>query len=429
MKVLPNILAEYMPILEFLMCELRVSTSEHIQELIDSINLYALKDDTLREKLSVLGMSVSNITGDWHPSPQLYKTYRRLIRNRSTQQAMDSVVRSGGLMNSLSGKLEDFADFAELKVLRDYENPSLFGQDGYLYLLNGTTDNIKENMLIQQFLPAGYTFMYVSQYRPIYPNNPFSDHLTLNKLENYDDHELWYSYILDNALYSGTVYESVLNYIYITEHYRMPNESVDELPIRPDLVKEGYVDHYEEYHKRFIDSINDCAYHIYDHTDKDVRLTPPAWFYDYDFVFNQGVALHEVVHTRHIKGIDPLATPEWSYASLWIRNLTLRDLYTTRNEIIVPDNSQEHKQDIIKDNVEIDCRIQHTYADYSNILFNVGVVVTTKIRRTLSLGTLQVDRIDELNYRQNKEIVFGSVVSKDFEVLRESKDIMFISLE
>lgn len=164
MRAMTEYLAEHLPIIELLIEELRLSIKDHARELVDSLQLYGMDADTVRAKLDMLGMDVGELEETWEPSPQFYKLYRRIIRNRSTTGSVQTLVRTGGQLEASYRTLDEMSFYKNLNVYRDYQNPSVFGKDGYFYTVYDPRYPVSSNALIRNALPAGYSLLFVTQF-------------------------------------------------------------------------------------------------------------------------------------------------------------------------------------------------------------------------------------------------------------------------
>lgn len=164
MRAMTEYLAEHLPIIELLIEELRLSIKDHARELVDSLQLYGMDADTVREKLDMLGMDVGELDETWVPSPQFYKLYRRIIRNRSTTGSVQTLVRTGGQLEASYRTVNEMSFYKHLNVYRDYQNPTVFGKDGYFYTVYDPRYPVSSNALIRNALPAGYSLLFVTQF-------------------------------------------------------------------------------------------------------------------------------------------------------------------------------------------------------------------------------------------------------------------------
>lgn len=164
MRAMTEYLAEHLPIIELLIEELRLSIKDHARELIDSLQLYGMDADTVRAKLDMLGMDVGELEETWEPSPQFYKLFRRIIRNRSTTGSVQTLVRTGGQLEASYRTLDEMSFYKNLNVYRDYQNPTVFGKDGYFYTVYDPRYPVSSNALIRNALPAGYSLLFVTQF-------------------------------------------------------------------------------------------------------------------------------------------------------------------------------------------------------------------------------------------------------------------------
>lgn len=164
MKAMTTYLAEHLPVTEELLEEFRLSIKDRAVDLQNSLSLYDLDEDTVREKLSMLGLETGVLETSWTPSAMFYKLYRRLVRNRSTTGSVQTLARTGGQLEGVYRTIEEAEYYRSLNVYRDYEAPHLFGSDGYFYMVQDPKHPISSNALITSMLPAGYCFLCVSQF-------------------------------------------------------------------------------------------------------------------------------------------------------------------------------------------------------------------------------------------------------------------------
>ena len=183
MKILPDYLIEYMPYIEEALEELRLSVLEHAYDLLRCLDIYELTSDDLRHKLELYDIQFENMSEAWLPNSRFYRIYPEIKHNRTRHNAIKSIVQSGGQFEGLwstgfSSKSE--YNFKDIQILRHYSIGSAY--DGYFYVSGNTylKDGIAESdaiqalqtdILMNQALPAGYTYLYMPWPRPSYPGD------------------------------------------------------------------------------------------------------------------------------------------------------------------------------------------------------------------------------------------------------------------
>lgn len=190
MNILPTSQINNLPILEEVLEELRLSVLDNIYLIADTLDLYSLSSDDLKKKLNLLGL-VSITIGKFikislndkefeYISPSFYKSYRKLNRHRGNKMSMDYILHSGGMMNTLVHSNQTFysgdifsnaANFFEFSTYRDNQLTDLEVGDGYIIVPYSSNRSqilkqyLATNPIIFNFLPAGYTFVFLSEYR------------------------------------------------------------------------------------------------------------------------------------------------------------------------------------------------------------------------------------------------------------------------
>lgn len=194
MNILPPSQINNLPILEEVLEELRLNILDHLYSIADVLNLYALDNLDLKQKLNLLGLSSIKI-GKFisldinskefeYISPEFYKMYRKLNQHRGNKMSMDYVLHSAGMMNTLvhsntqfynqNDIFGDLASFFDFSSYRDNQFPELEAGDGYIIVpytsnrLQVLKTYLATNPIIFNFLPAGYTFIFLSDYRNSY---------------------------------------------------------------------------------------------------------------------------------------------------------------------------------------------------------------------------------------------------------------------
>lgn len=184
MKILPSYLIEYMPYLEDAMEELRLSVYDHAYDMLKALDIDELSTDEIRQKLELYDIKVENMSESWSPNGRFYRIYPSIRYNRTRLNSLQSVVKSGGQFEGLwsdnfSGKTE--FNYKYIQMLRHYQTDS--PADGYFYISGDTsmttsgvvTDSsvnaLSSDILIDQAMPAGYTYLYIPWPEPHYKSN------------------------------------------------------------------------------------------------------------------------------------------------------------------------------------------------------------------------------------------------------------------
>ena len=182
MKILPDYLIQYMPEIEEAMEELRLSVIDHAYELLKRLDIDELSVDEIRKKLELYDISVSNMTSEWLPNGKFYRMYPYIKHHRSRLNTVNAIAKSGGQFEgvwSTDFNRKKEYNFYTIDVARHYQLKS--DADGYFYI-SGDTERDKygriissaaralsTDILINQALPAGYTYLYIPFPRPVYP--------------------------------------------------------------------------------------------------------------------------------------------------------------------------------------------------------------------------------------------------------------------
>ena len=184
MNILPDYLITYMPEIEEALEELRLSVIDHAYELLQRLDVDELSTDEVRQKLELYDIKVDNMSGDWLPNGRFYRLYPSIKHHRSRHNAIKAIAKSGGQFEGLwstefSNKSE--YNFKDITVARHYELQN--NADGYFFV-NGNTEKtargtvassaaqaLTTDVLINQALPAGYTYLYIPWPRPVYPGD------------------------------------------------------------------------------------------------------------------------------------------------------------------------------------------------------------------------------------------------------------------
>ena len=184
MKILPDYIIEYMPELEEAIEEVRLSVIDHAYEMLKCLDIDELTSDEIRHKLELYDIKVENMTDNWLPNGRFYRMYPSIKHNRTRQNALYAIAKSGGQFEGVwstgFSKKSEY-NFRTIQVLRHYEIGS--DMDGYFYISGNASrhsDNrvissasmaLQSDILMAQALPAGYTYLYIPWPRPIYPGD------------------------------------------------------------------------------------------------------------------------------------------------------------------------------------------------------------------------------------------------------------------
>jgi len=185
MKILPDYLIDMMPALEGAMEELRLSVIDHAYELLKCLDIDELSSDDIRKKLELYDLKVENMTEEWLPNGKFYRLYPEIKHNRTRLNSLKSVVCSGGQFEGLWSNefiKESEHNYNKIRTVRHYTIESEY--DGYFYVSGNVSrvsaDNnelvedsllkaMSSDILLNQAMPAGYTYLYIPWPRPTYP--------------------------------------------------------------------------------------------------------------------------------------------------------------------------------------------------------------------------------------------------------------------
>jgi hypothetical protein len=182
MNVLPDYLIQYMPELEEALEELRLSVIDHAYELIKCLDVDELTTDVIRQKLELYDVKVDNVANEWLPNGRFYRLYPYIRQHRSRQNTITAIAKSGGQFEGLWSddfKNKSTYNFNEIAVARHYEIAA--DADGYFFVsgdivkdkrgrvISSAAHALSTDILINQSLPAGYTYLYMPYPRPVYP--------------------------------------------------------------------------------------------------------------------------------------------------------------------------------------------------------------------------------------------------------------------
>ena len=301
MKILPDYLIQIMPDIEAAMEELRLSVMDHAYELLQRIDIDELSSSEIRQKLELFNLSVENMTESWLPNGRFYRMYPSIKHYRTTYNAIQSIVRSGGQFEgvwSYDFNTHSEYDCKNLQLLRHYS--LMIPTDGYFYIsgdasrdalgqvTSSTLTALSSDILLYQALPAGYTYLYIPWPRPHYPSD---------SLYFYNVHMLTYDrlhYAQDcHDIYSLQGWEFVGDGIYKCDDNNGTNKYYDTATAKYGSSKNNCVYQFDEsfvsdkqFHYYSLEV--PASYQYYDYTD--FRTRTPYW-YDYHYmgagVFNK----------------------------------------------------------------------------------------------------------------------------------------------
>jgi hypothetical protein len=184
MNILPDYLIEYMPEIEAALEELRLSVLDHAYELLQRLDIDELSTDEIRDKLALYNLKVDNMSGDWLPNGRFYRLYPSIKHHRTRYNAIKAIAKSGGQFEGLwstSFSRKSEYNFKDILVNRHYELQS--NADGYFFISGNIIRNasggvtssaaqaLTTDILINQALPAGYTYIYIPWPKPMYPDD------------------------------------------------------------------------------------------------------------------------------------------------------------------------------------------------------------------------------------------------------------------
>lgn len=409
MKILPDSQINNMPILEDVLEELRLNIIDHLQYIADAKYLYSLNSDELKQKLGLLGLTSINI-GKFisldlsqdifqYISPEFYKMYRKLNQHRGNKMSMDYIFHSAGMMNTLvhsndqyynaTNIFDDVGSFFDFNTFRDNQFPELEIGDGYI-IVPYTSNKVQllkqylaTNPIIFSFLPAGYTFIFLSDYRNSFDNGALQYDNVLNYLDNQEvleylkqlywepyehytaeeqiiypnhpDDEVTYTHDL---YYYDPIYFRDLGYPFFINNYsRFEDDSLYILPYGDDLYTFNTLEEYLAYYTMLLmDSVLTDYEHGLEADLNNPLFYKDVWVGDHliSYVLGENI---ESEYPDHVKGLKTIHNPSYSYASLYDRGQSLASQYLQREQGIISKTDvliQEHKPDIISDRREMD---------------------------------------------------------------------------
>ena len=408
MKILPDSQINNMPILEDVLEELRLNIIDHLQYIADAKYLYSLNSDELKQKLGLLGLTSINI-GKFisldlsqdifrYISPEFYKMYRKLNQHRGNKMSMDYIFHSAGMMNTLvhsndqyynaTNIFDDVGSFFDFNTFRDNQFPELEIGDGYI-IVPYTSNKVQllkqylaTNPIIFSFLPAGYTFIFLSDYRNSFDNGALQYDNVLNYLDTQEVVEYlkqlyWEPYnhytaeeqiIYPNSeeevtythdlYYYDPIYFRDLGYPFFINNYsRFEDYSLYILPYGDDLYTFNTLEEYLAYYTMLLmDSVLTDYEHGLEADLNNPLFYKDVWVGDHliSYVLGENI---ESEYPDHVKGLKAIQNPSYSYASLYDRGQSLASQYLQRENGIISKTDvliQEHKPEIISDRREMD---------------------------------------------------------------------------
>lgn len=245
MKILPDYLIQMMPEFEEAIEELRLSIIDHAYDLIKCLDINELSSDDIRRKLESFNLKIEDMAESWLPNGRFYQLYPLIKYNRTRLNSLKSIVKSGGQFEGLWSN--DFNtkpeyNYKSIQTLRHYDLKSSY--DGYFYVSGDTkrapdgkvTSSVltalSTDILINQAMPAGYTYLYIPWPKPVYPTDTgheYNVHMLM-----FD--RLYHNYSIHDPNYYSNLYPESCNYdsdsigktpFWIDYHY-MNNQYVDE---------------------------------------------------------------------------------------------------------------------------------------------------------------------------------------------------------
>ena len=408
MKILPDSQINNMPILEDVLEELRLNIIDHLQYIADAKYLYSLNSDELKQKLGLLGLTSINI-GKFisldlsqdifrYISPEFYKMYRKLNQHRGNKMSMDYIFHSAGMMNTLvhsndqyynaTNIFDDVGSFFDFNTFRDNQFPELEIGDGYI-IVPYTSNKVQllkqylaTNPIIFSFLPAGYTFIFLSDYRNSFDNGALQYDNVLNYLDTqevveylkqlywepynhytaeeqiiYPNSEEEVTYTHDLYYYDPIYFRDAGYPLFINNYSRFEDDSLYILPYGDDLYTFNTLEEYLAYYTMLLmDSVLTDYEHGLEADLNNPLFYKDVWVGDHlvSYLLGENV---ESEYPDHVKGLKAIQNPSYSYASLYDRGQSLASQYLQREQGIISKTDvliQEHKPEIISDRREMD---------------------------------------------------------------------------
>ena len=402
-------------LIEEVLEEVYLSIVERIQDIGDALDLYSLSSTEIIEKLDLLGfenMSIGHylsldISAYNHISPLFYKVFRKLNQHRGNRQSLDYILHSGNLFNTLNSKnkvndsdlFSSKHSFFNFNSVRDNQIENMNIGDGYI-IVPFTTNNeqkfknfLAENPLIFNYLPAGYTFIFLSDYRNSFWNGVLQHDNLLSTKDEYND---WSSIPLEQYTFwelptKFEVDEEIEDKKSNLTMYKRTLYYYDPLKTSETYFEDFGLGYSILFHPRFPNqSIYDySSFHIYDgsvgyidtlNRDKDNEAYnnylnglgeaglnnqleyADVWQGDYLGYHLDGENVVPEIwdHVRGIKTIHPEGNTMFS---MFLRGDSVYDRYKSRCLDIVArndTNNGEPREEIISDYQYIDCFVSHS---------------------------------------------------------------------
>lgn len=408
MKILPDSQINNMPILEDVLEELRLNIIDHLQYIADAKYLYSLNSDELKQKLGLLGLTSINI-GKFisldlsqdifqYISPEFYKMYRKLNQHRGNKMSMDYIFHSAGMMNTLvhsndqyynaTNIFDDVGSFFDFNTFRDNQFPELEIGDGYI-IVPYTSNKVQllkqylaTNPIIFSFLPAGYTFIFLSDYRNSFDNGALQYDNVLNYLDTqevveylkqlywepynhytaeeqiiYPNSEEEVTYTHDLYYYDPIYFRDAGYPLFINNYSRFEDDSLYILPFKYGEYTFNTLEEYLTYYTMLLmDSVLTDYGNGLEADLNNPLFYKDVWVGDHliSYVLGENI---ESEYPDHVKGLKTIHNPSYSYASLYDRGQSLASQYLQREQGIISKTDvliQEHKPEIISDRREMD---------------------------------------------------------------------------
>lgn len=414
MKILPESQIYNLPILEEVLEELRLNILDALQYEYDALNLYSMSSKELKEKLGLLGLS-SITVGNFislqldsdefeYISPEFYKMYRKLNQHRGNKMSMDYVLHSAGMMNTLVHSNTEFYNganlfsntesFFDFSTFRDNQYPELGVGDGYIFVPYSSSkyqllkNYLAKNPIIFHFLPAGYTFIFLSEYRTgyncgvlqydnllSYLNSatqywePYLDYGTDNPYDDtYDVEELILSYTDEPWLYEHHI--QYYNPFYWrdygimvrnVDYMRYTDDTLYRLPLiwndgEQTIVCKNLPEYLSYYNNTLMDNMMLLYFDGFESVLNNTLDYKDIWLGDYLIEYLMGSNVNSEL-PDHVKGLKALHTPTFSMLSMYERGMSWASQYALREDKVVAkynDNKQIDKKNIISDREELD---------------------------------------------------------------------------
>ena len=426
MKILPGSQITNLPILEDVLEEVRLNILDHIQVIGESLDLYSLSNQDLKNKLTLLGLEnitigkfISlNLSSDEFEfiSPEFYKMYRKVNQHRGNKMSMDYIFHSAGMMNTLVHSNSQFynqndifgdnSSFFEFNTYRDNEAPELEIGDGYIIVpyssnrLQTLKEYLATNPIIFNFLPAGYTFIFLSDYQNSYGTGV----LQYDNLLDYDcDNSIWceeywdeetiyqvpevlltphgeeYTYNWEVPYYDPFLYKDTGKLHFVVDYPRYTSDSLYSIPVIDSLYYKNLDTYLAFYNGLLLQQVLE----EYDsgeeaNLNNSLKDYKDIWLGDYLLPSLNPELL--VDSSLHVWGLKSIQYPSYSYASLYNRGQSLASQYFLREEALSScalSYPQVHKRDLISDRREMDLFKFNFLDDYAVWLINTEDAAST----------------------------------------------------